>query len=317
MTPEKSPKKKHLFHLDLGRGETERPREDERPDTPKGKRLRRVVKLGEKGVKHGSEMLEKDEFSEKDLAITMEVVTGVSRGPEQTEHMPAQHMTPTFACLDCGAIIPVGSVRCPACNILYVDDPSGDGAGGDSNLEREESLEWDTVLKDKSMAFVHFDVDTGNVTCLEMGQEESDFGLECHNCGAVTVFATSKCPLCGHSFDDDDTGLVMLLEGLKFDLDGDTEMDCPSCGEHVVVDGQRCPSCKEVINPPTSHNEAAGVLTLLKERNVVFVHLDIARGDLYFASRTKAKEAPVQQRVHLDSIGNLNLDNEWKGLARV
>jgi len=217
---------------------------------------------------------------------------------------------PSFPCANCGAVIPEGSVRCPSCNILYVDDLAGDSSEIDPDPTPEEVLEGDTILENGSMAFVHFGIDTGKVTCLQMDQETSDFGLECSNCGVVSEFCTSKCPLCGHGFGRDDPGLVALLEGLKFDLDGDAELDCPSCGEHVKTEGQSCPSCNEFINPPASHNDTTGVLTILKDRDVVFVHLDVQSGDLSFASRTGADVKPEQQRVHLDSIDSIGLAEE-------
>jgi RNA polymerase subunit RPABC4/transcription elongation factor Spt4 len=315
MIMDKPLRKKRLVRIDSGDNQSEGPQEDKNSANPAGRRLRKVVRLGDRTTTHGSEMHE-DQPSEKILATTAVAANGVSNEPTRTTPSPPPER-PSFPCMNCGAVIPVGSVRCPACNILYVDDLAGNSNETDPDPTPEEVLKGETILKDKSMAFVHFGVDTGKVTCLQKDQDASDFGLECSNCGVVSEFCTNKCPLCGHDFGEDDTGLVALLEGLKFDLDGDSELDCPSCGEHVKAEGQSCPTCKEFINPPTSHNDAAGVLTILKDRNVVFVHLDVLDGDLSFASKTGAEAQPEQQRVHLDSTDSHGLDDDRKGLARV
>lgn len=294
-------RKKRLLDAESGDHETESPEEAINDAKPALRRQRKLVRPGDGATAHGPETTEKDQHSDKESATSEVIEKGVTNEPAGVIPMAASEQ-PNFACIECGAAIPIGSVRCPSCNILYVDDPAGESGEADHDSTTEDGLKGDTILNDKSMAFVHFGVDTGRVTCLQMDQNESEFGLECGNCGVVSEFCTSRCPVCGHDFNEDDTGLVALLEGFKFDLDGDGELDCPSCGEHVKIDGQNCPSCREFINPPTSHNDAAGVLNILKDRNVVFVHLDVLNGDLSFASKFGADAQPEQQRVHLETI---------------
>jgi hypothetical protein len=200
-----------------------------------------------------------------------------------------------------------------------VGDPRGEALDEGQAPERATPLssEFVGIVKEGSMAFVHFDPVTGVATCLRAEEGDTDFGLECHNCGAVTLLGLNRCPICGHDFDEDDTGLIGLLEGLKFDLDDDKELDCPSCGEHIVIDGGRCPSCKEIITLRFARGPDAGVRSVLKERNVVFVHLDVTNGDLWFSTKLRPRKAEVNQSVHLDSISKGSFVDNWKSLARI
>jgi RNA polymerase subunit RPABC4/transcription elongation factor Spt4 len=283
------------------------------------KHIRRVTKRGEKSLAHGSEAFETHVLSEKDIEITREVIQGVFHESSNAPTHTAIAETPSFKCFGCGARIPKDPVRCPECGVKYVNDPLGEAV--DENLEdtamAPSELLARGILKEGSISFAHFDVSSGIVTYLQSDEEETDYGLECHGCGAVTQFGTDRCPLCGRSFDEDDTGLVGILAGLKFDLDCDNELDCPSCGEHVVADGGRCPSCKEIINLRSSHIQDAGVLTVLNERNIVFVHLDVWNGDLWFARKMEWRKTGDTESVHLESISRVGFEHDWQSLARM
>ncbi len=283
------------------------------------KHLRRIVKRGEKALRHMSEALEVDAATEKELDITRDVVMGVT-GPCQ----PSQEGTPgadfpRFVCIACGFSMPLGQDRCPNCRTLYVNDPEDKAVDEDGHEDSGALLDGERVevVKEMATSFSHFDVASGVFTCLKAETGESDFGLECHNCGAVTQFGADKCPLCGHRFDEWDTGLVGLLEGLKFDLDDDTELECPVCGEHVLANDGRCPSCREIVAYLDRHNPDVAVRTILKEKDVIFVHLDVSDEDIRFATKVRFQKVQDDQTVRLESIGKDGFDREWKGLARI
>ena len=314
-------KKKHWWSDD--NDSTADEHEDDRPKQEvvrrEVKHLRRITKRGEKALGHMSEALERERVTEKDLDITKEVLGGITKTPNQEPPKAATPTVPLFGCFECGARIPRDSVRCPECGILYVQDPK-DEALDVSFAAKEQTLadgEGRAVFADRSMSFAHFDIKSGMMTCLQTDGEETDFGLECHNCGALTQFGTDKCPLCHHSFDEWDTGLIGLLDGLKFDLDEDKELNCPMCGEHVVVDGGRCPSCKETITYRSKNSPDAVVQPLLKEKDVIFVHLDVVNDDLWFATKVRPRKVNDTQSYHLDSISKPGFEHEWKSLARI
>lgn len=279
--------------------------------------LRRVMKRGERAVRHRSETLARDKVSERDLEITKEVIENISRPPPLTEAAVAKVLT--FDCFECGRPIPFDTIRCPKCGILYVRDPRDIAldetvaARDDASFENGD----DRLMEDGAASFVHFTPIRGEVTCLENDEGESDFGLECQSCGTVTQLGVDRCPICGHDFEEEDTGLMHLLEGLKFDLDYDKELDCPSCGEHVVVENARCPSCGEPISFRFARSQDAAVQPVLKERDVLFVHLDVISGDLHFAKKVRFKKTSAVQSMRLDTISNSGFEHDWQSLARI
>lgn len=319
MNTEIPAKKKHWWSPESTADEPEE-------DTPKVetvkrevKHLRRITKRGEMAIGHMSETLEREKFTQKDLDITREVLGGISETPIVVPPKVASPAVPSFGCFECGTRIPRDSERCPNCGIQYVKDPKNEAVdvtivSDDRALSDAEAA---GVFAQKSMSFAHFDLKSGVVTCLRTDGEETDFGLECHNCGATTQFGTDKCPLCGHSFDEWDTGLVGLLDGLKFDLDDDKELDCPLCGEHVVVESGKCPSCKEVITYRSKNSPDIVVQPLLTEKDVVFVHFDVLNDDLWFATKVRPKKTAEVRTFHLDSISKDGFEHDWKSLARI
>ena len=283
------------------------------------KHLRRVVKRGDRAIKHMSETLESEKVTQKDIEVTKEILRGVSNLPGTTPSRPVSRGASTFACFECGARIPYDSVRCPQCGVLYVQDPNG-VVVDEVPSDQDEAAFWiedASVFNKGVVALVHFDTSTGIVTCLQSDGRETDWGLECHNCGAVVQFMTDRCPLCGHSFDESDTGLVGLLTGLKFDLDGDKELDCPSCGHHVVAEEGLCPICKEMIAWRNDRAADAVVLPLLDEKDVIFVHLDVWNDEIWFASKVKFRRKKKDDSIHLDVITKSDFEHEWKGLTRI
>jgi rubrerythrin len=283
------------------------------------KHLRRVVRRGEKALRHRSEALQAEEVTEREIEITHEVLRGISSPRVIPPARSATAEIATFSCFECGAKIPLGSARCPECGVLYIGDPKGEVIDEVPSAREARTIDAEHVdiFKRESVAFVHFDMTTGVVTCLQKDGDESDWGLECDNCGTVTQFLTDRCPLCGHSFDEGDTGLVGLLTGLKFDLDGDKELDCPSCGQHVVVEAGRCPACKEIIGYKNDRAPDAAVLSILKDKDVIFVHLDVQNDAIWFARKVKFRKRKEDETIHLEVVTKDSFDREWKSLARI
>lgn len=280
--------------------------------------LRRVAKRGEKALRHMSDSF-KEEVTEKGLEITREILESVAKSPGPPPPAEKTPAVPAFSCLKCAAKIPKDSVRCPECDVLYVQDPKGIAV--DESVVRAEEIalpdDGKGIVDSDTTAFAHFDTSSGVLTCLQSDDIEADFGLECRNCNTVTQFGTDRCPICGHDFDEWDTGLVSLLDGLKFDLDDDRELDCPSCGEHVLAENGMCPSCKEIIRSSNLRSTDARVLPIFQEKDLVFVHLDVANGDFWFARKLKGRKIADTQSVHLDSIGKGGFNQDWKSLARI
>ncbi|HEX9908014.1 MAG TPA: hypothetical protein VGB78_06040 [Thermoplasmata archaeon] len=314
-------KKKHLLPDDAESPAVEYDRHRPKAGTVRVevKHLRRVVKRGERALKHMSEALEPEKMTERDLSITKEVLSRALNAQVPVSAKSRIRDVHTFTCFECGARIPSDSVRCPKCDVLYIKDPKGEAI--DESVAHEDGTtvgpEDTAIFKVGVMAFAHIDMTTGVITCLKTDGYEADCGLECGNCGAVTLFGTDRCPLCGHDFDEDDAGLVCLFKGLKFDLDGDKELDCPSCGNHVVADRGVCPACKEVVGIRNDRAPDAAVLPLLNEKDVVFVHLDARNDDLWFARKVKFKKKMNDQVIHLESVTKSYSDYSWQSLARI
>jgi rubrerythrin len=312
-------KRKHWWSNDSPADEHDEDRPKTATVTQEVKHLRRVIKRGEKALKHRSEALENEKVTDKELEITREVLEGIPVPPRPSPAVAAVPRIPSFNCFSCGERIPRDSVRCPGCSVLYVQDPTGEAVDESQEPSSEPPLgdECVGIVKEGTTWFVHFDPTSSVVTYLRTDEEDTDFGLECRNCGTVTQFDADRCPVCGHSFDDADTGLVGLLEGLKFDLDNDKELDCPSCGEHIVVESGRCPSCKEMIRYSNPRSGDAGVIPVLRESDIVFVHLDAWNGDLWFAQKMKLRKADRTESVHLDSVSKVAFEHDWQSLARI
>lgn len=282
-------------------------------------KVRRVVKRGEKAVRHGSEMLEREKVSDRDLEITRKVVEQVAHPQVPVTPENKAQRRDMFKCLECGALVPTDSVRCPRCEVLYVSDPTNSAMDEEDEYE-EVSVKTDggpDLIGEDSASFVHFCPINGEVTCLENEEGEADFGLECQSCGTVTQLGVERCPICGHDFEEEDTGLMHLLEGLKFDLDEDKELDCPACGEHVVVKDTVCPACNEPICYRFSRSREVAVVPALKEKDILFVHLDVMNGDLHFAKKVRFRKTSTVESVHLESITKDAFEHDWHSLARI
>jgi hypothetical protein len=61
----------------------------------------------------------------------------------------------------------------------------------------------------------------------------------------------------------------------------------------------------------------AGVIPVLKESDIVFVHLDAWNGDLWFAQKMKLRKADRTESIHLDSVSKVAFEHDWQSLARI
>ncbi len=282
------------------------------------KHLRRVVKLKPRARRHGSEAFQ-EQVTQEDLKITQEVMgslDSLQSAPEETD----EDAIGTFACFECGEEIEMYTERCPKCGVLYIVDPTGGAAQDDPEPDGTETLGYDDVerlVKEGTASCIHLEVTSGKIHYLSKDEEDPDFGLECHNCGAVIQFGTDRCPMCGKEFEDE--GLLSLLDGLKFDPDNDGQMECPSCGEHIDLDNGLCPKCHELIRARDPQGLEARVLPLLDAKNIIFVHLDAASGELQFVQKFVRRKTVVDTGIHLESLGSdtFQTGREWKGLQRI
>lgn len=275
------------------------------------KKLRRVMKTGKMARKHGSEAFKAPALTQKDVQITEQVMESVT---------PSAPFAPsgddTFACVQCGAMIPKDVERCPVCQALYVKDVSDEAL--DEAEEAEIALEDDaeSFMANEATPCIHFDADTGTISYLESDDSDPDYMLECSHCGTAIQFNTDRCPICGTKLDVVDTGIVGLFTDMEFGReDPEEEMDCPLCGEHVTLVQGSCPACHEKVEGSGSVEK---VKPVVRGDNVVFMHLDVESGELNYLQRLAKKLGFEQMTVHLDGIGRgSGFEKDWKSLSRI
>lgn len=110
--------------------------------------------------------------------------------------------------------------------------------------------------------------------------------LTCGRCGAMIEFQVDRCPLCGAELVPGDSGILGLIEDLRFDDEQPKEVDCPFCGEHVAMTGGRCPACSEEFDADAPRGEFGKVSPVVQEHDIVYLHLDVESGDLDYVHRT-------------------------------
>jgi len=279
------------------------------------KKLKRVVKLGPKGMKHGSEAFQAHQVTEEDIRITEQVMDSVS----PTAPAPPPKAEDTFACAQCGAEVPKSADRCPKCHVHYVKDLTEEELELDEADAEEIQLteEAEEFLNKEGVPCIHFDAETGTISYLESDDSEPDFMLECSHCGTAVQFDTDNCPICGTKLDVVDTGIVSLFSGMKFEDENSKEMDCPLCGEHVTLMNGKCPECNEVVRAWDSVEVVEKIDPVIHSDNVVFLHLDVESGELNYLQRLAKKLGFEQLTVHLDGIGRNSFDQDWKSLSRI
>ncbi|MCU0852968.1 MAG: hypothetical protein MUC90_06955 [Thermoplasmata archaeon] len=112
--------------------------------------------------------------------------------------------------------------------------------------------------------------------------------LTCGRCGAMIEFRVERCPLCGTDLEPGDSGILGLIEDLSFDDDQPREVDCPFCGEHVVMVDGRCPECSETFDAAATPGKFGKVSPVVQAQDIVYLHLDVESGDLDYVHKTNA-----------------------------
>jgi rubrerythrin len=280
--------------------------------------LRRILKPRPRARKHMSEAFDRA-VTEEDLKITKEVLESLSPAQGSLTDEADEDAVETFRCFQCGHEVERGSERCTKCGVRYIADPlsfaEDDAAGNDkdSSLTPDDCQK---LVKDGMASCIHLDVTSGSVNYLRKEEDGPDFGLECGSCGAIIQFGADRCPACGAYLEDE--GLLSMLHGLKFDLENDSQMACPSCGERVTLASGQCPKCHEIIRIRDPRSPEAGILPLVNAKNVIFVHLDVRTGEFTFVQKFVKRKTDVPE-IHLDSLGSETFGDGqgWNGLGRI
>lgn len=287
---------------------------------------RKVLKLGKMARHHASEAFEPDKVTRKDMEITREVVEGVQGSPEEpVTDKPVPFAEPaapeTFICVQCGANVPVGAENCPSCECHYVSNVSEEQLRDLEDAEREvreETLpDAGGMIGRKEVPCVHFNAEEGTVSYLQDDHETANVSAVCSNCDTEIEFDVDRCPICGTKLTKMENGLVGLVDGIEFDNDDSPEMECPFCGEHVVLADGICPSCKETVQPAGNGGQSEKVDPVIHMDNVVFLHLDVSTGEVNYLQRLARNRGFEQVTVKLDGIGHGGFDKDWKSLSRV
>gem|GEM_PF-953605 len=287
---------------------------------------RRILKLGKKGRRHASEAYESAKVTSKDMEITREVMENIGSGPVAPAPAPIpQSCGPqeptTFTCAQCGASVPIGASLCPKCDCHYLSDISDQDIRDLESAEREfheDALpDAGRIIGRMEAPCIHFDAMDGTVSYLKDDNETPNISVVCSNCDTEIEFEADRCPICGTKLDKAESGLVGLFKGMEFDTDESMEMDCPFCGEHVVVTNGTCPKCSEAVRPADVGSPAERVEPVIHMDNVVFLHLDVSTGQVNFLQRLAKNQGFEQMTVQLEGIGHSGFDKDWKSLSRV
>jgi len=287
---------------------------------------RKVLKLGKKGRRHASEAYESAKVTSKDMEITREVLESVGTRPAVQDSAPSprsdrSYEPKTFTCGQCGANVPLGASLCPKCDCHYLNDISDEQLRDLESAEREvhEEMfpETGRMIGRTEAPCIHFDAVDGTVSYLQDDHELPNISVVCSGCDTEIEFETDRCPMCGTKLDKDEGGLVGLFTGMEFDSDESMDMDCPFCGEHVVLANGTCPACNEAVRPVDVGSPEERIDPVIHMGNVVFLHLDVSTGQVNFLQKLAKKQGFEQMSVQLEGIGRSGFDKDWKSLSRV
>jgi len=145
-----------------------------------------------------------------------------------------------------------------------------------------------------------FDADEGVLDFLEKGPKAYEVALICSECGTALEFATDVCPLCGTEMESADAGLVGLVSEMTFDEYASDEIDCPQCGERVKLVKGKCPECKATVMRSDPHGVLRRIDPVIHGDNIVFLHLDVATGELSYLQRSVNRERFEKLTVRLE-----------------
>ena len=288
------------------------------------KTLVRVVKAKPKAVKHRSDALQRTTVSDEEMKVTEEVVQRATSAPGGSQNRPSKGRGPprqkTFECPECGAHIPENIEMCPICHVKYLRDICPEALAELDKAMSEATRSYGDLIEIKdldSMPVLHFDTVDGLMNYLEQDDEESEFMLECPQCSAVVQLDEERCPVCGTTLEPSDVGILSLLRGLDFNSEDLSELECPQCGEHVTLENGVCPVCEAMICDPEGSGDDKKLVPVIGNDNVVFIHMDLEKGDLNFIQKHLGKITPDHVSIQLDKISSSDFDHEWKGLSRI
>lgn len=293
------------------------------------KSLVRLLEAKPKAISRISEVLGNDSVSKDDPKITEAMVESATSGPERprtpqplTTNCTTSKPVREFSCFACGTRMPVDSDTCPRCHAKYIRNlpleviaglesaestvSAGSGYGDDDggNLGFEE------------FPIIHFDAVGGVINYLEHTEGESDFALECGNCGTLIQLDIGRCPLCDKPLEFSDAGLLSLIRGSDFDEQCVSELECPQCGERVTLGDGCCPACDSIIVDLVPGSHGKKVIPLINTENVVFIHMDLETGDLNYIQRHLNNVAIEHMSIQSDGIGSDGFNKDWQSVSR-
>jgi len=135
-------------------------------------------------------------------------------------------------------------------------------------------------------AMVGLPEDIAPDTCLpEVDAFGQELVRECPHCGTGVQLDVDFCPICGSRLGSPDGGLVGLFDGMEF-RDEDREIDCPLCGEHVVLEDGTCPACNEHVTSDIREDPAV-VDPVVHGPNILLMRLDVESGEVSYLQRAK------------------------------
>jgi rubrerythrin len=287
---------------------------------------RKVLKLGKMGRRHASEQFESAKVTSKDMEITREILENIGGGhpaPAPAPSLPSEKPPEpgTFICAQCGAHVPVGASQCPRCDCHYLNDISDEDL---RDLEKAEQETHEEMLPETGRMIgrmeapcIHFDAVDGTVSYLRDDHDIPNVSIVCGGCDTEIEFEADRCPICGTKLDKTEGGLVGLFKDMEFDTDESLDMDCPFCGEHVVLANGTCPACKETVRQADDGSPTERIDPVIHMQNVVFLHLDVSTGEVNFLQKLARNQGFEQMTVQLEGIGSSGFDKEWKSLSRV
>jgi len=167
-------------------------------------------------------------------------------------------------------------------------------------------------LKKEGGPCIHFDAESGTINLLGDDERNPALMKECGNCGTSIQFDADSCPICGRKLDVVDSGIVGLLTDAKFEDDNSEDMDCPLCGEHVVLIDGRCPTCGETIRGSDPTEALEMIDPVIHNDNVVFLHLDVESGELNCLQKLANRLGFEKLTVHLEGVGAVGFDRDGR-----
>ena len=181
----------------------------------------------------------------------------------------------TFACVRCGADVPVSAALCPACG-LEMWPPEGEASGECRCSACGGAMDVDDRVCPRCGA---------EVTILEAPGDE----YVCSECGGDVAEDDRVCPHCGADLEEEEEAPARL--------DQDDEYVCSACGGDVGADDKVCPHCgadvEEIEETPPEPGQAEASAQALTVRQINFL--------------TEAERLPEDYAAALTPVGGEKL----------